>query len=156
MAFNRPLQITALLSFLAVGVTTAAAKDPKAADVGHRVAELANAFRVADLQRLDALIAPRYVHTNGGSEPLTRDQWFSYIVARHQELASGALQLTRYENRDIKIIVQRDVAIVTGVNFSEGLRQGTPFSRMLRFTQVWRLGPTGWQRVAFQDAEIAP
>jgi len=69
---------------------------------------------------------------------------------------TGQLRLSRYENRDVKITLHRNTAVVTGVNVSEGVHRGKPFSRRLRFTQVWLKSDAGWQRVAFQDAESAP
>jgi ketosteroid isomerase-like protein len=124
------------------------------AQVRAAVDRLAVAFRDADVETLGSLIGPRYVHTNTGGGVVDRERWLAYVGSRRDELRTGVLALSRYENRDVEVRVHGATAIVTGVNVSAGTRNGTPFARELRFTQVWVLADGDWKRVAFHDTEV--
>jgi ketosteroid isomerase-like protein len=137
---------------LAVGVASAAMPPEDA--VAARVAQFSEAFREADVERLAAMLGPEYIHTNTGGGVVAREQWLAFVRTRRAELDAGTLQLSRYENRDIEVRLHGDTAIVTGVNLSEGTRNGTSFARELRFTQVWRRHGADWVRIAFHDTEV--
>ena len=124
------------------------------AEVLRRVQAFADAFRAADAPALESLLAPDYAHTNGGRPVLTREQWLSYVRSRRAQITSGALVITRYENVEVEARVYHDTAVVTGMNRSEGVADGKPFSSELRFTQVWRRTNDRWVRWAFQDAPV--
>lgn len=148
--------LLSLLTLLALGGPVRADDREGVEEIETRFATFSDAFREADAATLGSLLAPGYVHTNGGSAPLDRERWLGYVASRREELASGELRLSRYENRDVRIVRHGDAAIVTGVNVSEGVRHGVPFSRRLRFTQVWVQREGVWLRAAFQDAEADP
>jgi ketosteroid isomerase-like protein len=125
------------------------------AEVLAAVEAFAEAFRLADADRLAGMLAPGYLHTNTGGGLVERDAWLEYVRSRRLELDSGALALTLYENRDLDVRLHGDsLAIVTGVNLSAGTRDGSPFELVLRFTQVWVRTPDGWRRAAFHDTAV--
>ena len=94
-----------------------------------RVAEFADAFKEADTGKLDEMIHPDYIHTNTGGGVVDRQKWLAWVTTRRAEILAGKLILTTYENRDLEVRMHGDVAIVTGLNVSAGVRDGTPFER---------------------------
>ena len=150
------LLLSAALVMLAHSAPAHASTSNAAAAIESRVTAFAVAFRDADAAVLAGMLAPRYVHTNGGGAPLGREQWLGYVTSRKKELDSGQLRLSRYENQDLQIVLYGKTAVVTGINVSEGSRNGTTFSRRLRFTQVWVEIDGNWHRAAFHDAEASP
>ena len=147
--------IPTILTALLCGALVLPAQTSPEATVRAQVDAFAAAFRDADADRLKALLATDYVHTNGGSRPLTADQWLTYVRTRRDAIAAGRLVVTTYQNSELDIRVHGDAAIVTGVNVSEGTENGAPFRRALRFTQLWVLRHGRWLRAAFQDAPAA-
>jgi ketosteroid isomerase-like protein len=142
---------------VAIAASAAAAQTGAAVeqDVRAKVQALADAFLAADAERLSKLIHTDYIHTNTGGSVVNKQQWLTFIRSRRAELDSGALKISRYENQNVEVRMHGGVAIVTGVNVSEGVRQGAQFARTLRFTQVWsNSGDSGWVRVAFHDCEV--
>jgi ketosteroid isomerase-like protein len=60
--------------------------------------------------------------------------------------------------RDIQIRTFGDIAIVTGINETEGAGARSAGDRAdlkLRFTQVWRWANGGWLREAFEATPIS-
>ena len=111
------------------------------------LAECVEAFGVAwakrDLQTLESLLAPEYVHTDFEGRVLRRAEWLTYARA-HQHGST-------IEFHDIEVSEHGDFGIVIGANNVAG---GTMGSTTIRFTQVWRRTEQGWKRVAFQATEV--
>lgn len=120
-----------------------------------RVAEFSDSFKEADVNKLDEMIHPDYIHTNTGGGVVDRPKWLAWVTSRRAEILAGKLILTKYENRDLEVRMHGDVAIVTGLNVSAGVRDGAPFERELRFTQVWRMWAGDWLRLAYHDTEVS-
>jgi hypothetical protein len=114
-----------------------------------------HAFVEADSTALDTLLAPEYVHTNGGSGSiLDREAWLAYIGDRRAELRGGRLRVDRYETSGVTIRRHPGSAVVSGRVVSRGTRDGVPFASRLRVTQVWVHFDGRWRRAAFHDSPI--
>lgn len=111
------------------------------------------AFQAADAEALDTLLAPDYVHTNGGSgSVLDRSRWLDYIRSRRADLRSGRLRVERYEIAGTAIRWFPHMAVVTNRVTTAGTANGVPFSSRLQVTQIWIRGGSRWRRAAFHDS----
>ncbi len=141
-----------LLAALPVLATDAA--DPARA-VEAAVEAFGEAFAVADVEALDALLATDYVHVNGGSGSLvSRSDWLAWIASRQTDLASGGLVIETYEVQDLRIDLHGSAAVVTGVVTSNGIERGERFASRLRFTNLWVHEDGAWRRAAFHDSPL--
>lgn len=116
------------------------------------VRALGDAYRDVDLNTLDALTAPDYVHTNGGGTVIGKSAWMEWNRKRRAWLDGGHLAVERYETHDLEVRLFGETAIATGRVVSSGVRNGERFDVDVRFTQVWLRRDGVWLRVAFQDA----
>ena len=131
-----------------------ATSDRSAEDaVLERVSALLRAYREADVDALEGLIATNYVHVNQGSRPIGRTAWLEWNRRRSERLASGAWTLERYVPSEIEVAVYGKAAIVTGRVTASGLRDGEPWSSDVRFINFWLLEAGTWRRAGFQDAK---
>lgn len=128
------------------------ASEDRTAEILRSVTKFANAFAAADSDQLAALLTGDYIHTNAGQKAIGRNAWLDYIRTRQNEIRSGRLTIRRYENSELHTVLWKNTAIVTGVNISEGVRDGQSFVSRRRFTQVWVKTSSGWKRKAFHDS----
>jgi ketosteroid isomerase-like protein len=119
------------------------------------VDDFAAAYVAADVQALDALLADPYLHVNGGSGTVIgREDWLAWVATEREALDAGFLVVDQYEIADLTIRMRRDSALLTGVVRTSGTRDGEPFSREIRFTNVWVKEGEEWRRAMFHDSEI--
>jgi ketosteroid isomerase-like protein len=116
--------------------------------------ELNQAYRTADVDRLESLITADYVHTNGGSPPIGRDQWLDWNRLRAERQASGAWVTETYDVEEVQVRAYGDTALVAGVVRSQGVRDGAATRVAVRFTSFWVFRDGAWRRAAFQDAPL--
>ena len=117
--------------------------------------EFAVAYATADVQALDALLADPYLHVNGGSGTvIARAEWLAWVATQRAALEAGTLIIDEYEIKDLSMRMRRDSANVTGIVSTRGSRDGVPFSREIRFTNVWVKEGEAWKRAMFHDSEI--
>jgi ketosteroid isomerase-like protein len=117
-------------------------------EAGRRFGE---AWANGDVGVLDSLLSPTYMHTDVFGKLSDRASWLAYASRR-----TG--RTTRIEFRDVRIRVNGDVGIVTGINDLQGggIRdQGDEKTLTLAFTQIWVWQEGRWLREAFQATPIA-
>ncbi len=102
-----------------------------------------HAWARRDVQALQALLAPGYIHTDFEGRVFQRDEWLEY--ARSQEHGS------RVSFHDLVAVEHGTTGIVTGSNEVAG---GSMGSSTIRFTQVWLQLSGRWQRLAFQATRV--
>lgn len=111
-------------------------------------------FEKADADKLDAMLAAKYMHTNGSSKPYTKEVWLNYIRSRKGKLESKALVMEDYGMKDISIAFYDHVALVNGVVYSKGIENGESFDKKFRVTHLWVLESEQWKRAGFHDGVI--
>lgn len=117
--------------------------------------DFAEACVAADVAALDELLADPYLHVDGASGAvLGRDAWLARVGTQAVALDAGTLVVDRYEVEDLTIRMRRDAANVTGIAITSGTRDGVPFSREIRFTNVWVKEGEAWKLAMFHDSEI--
>jgi ketosteroid isomerase-like protein len=147
-----PIAFLIHTAFATTGLTQTAESE---ADVLAAVERLGQAYRAADMQTLGGLLTDDYVHTNGGSgSRLNRDQWLSWVGSQRELLDSGELRIDTYEVSDTRVELYGNVAVVTGIVRSSGVRNNEPFGVHVRFTNVWVKRDGVWRRAAFHDSPM--
>jgi ketosteroid isomerase-like protein len=118
------------------------------------VGRFSKAFVEADVSILNTLLSEDYIHTNSTGSVLNKQQWLEYNKTRRADLEAGRLEIESYENKDLRIRVYGESAIVTGTNVAKGKREGKPFVTELRFTHLWIKQSGQWKRAAFHDSAV--
>lgn len=119
-----------------------------------RMDQLNQAFVEADTARLAQLTTTDYVHTNGSSKPIGRDNWLAYIASRKKSLEDGSLKILNYETSDIKITLLENTAIVNARVDVEQISNGQKQQRSLQVTHIWKDEHGLWKRAGFHDGKI--
>lgn len=148
---NYLLLACALLSLIAA---PSFAEEPQTT-ISRRVQEFADAYRTADLDTLDDMIAGQYSHINNGGAPIGRKAWLDWNRMRADKFASGAWKPVSYSITDVAITLpagHNDVAIVTGRARSKEIHDGEIVRSDLRFTNLWMAENGVWKRAAFHDS----
>lgn len=108
-------------------------------DLKKSVDALNTAFQKYDIPQLDASTTDDYVHTNGSSAPIKKEQWLSYLQSRLEKT---------------KTTIHNNSAFVAGVISVKGEEDGVDFSSKLRISTYWINENGKWKRAGFQDAKI--
>lgn len=124
-------------------------------EVRDAFSQFSDAFVKADTVVLRSLLADDYVHTNVNGGVLDKTRWLAFAKTRHEDLKSGKVKIDTYRNDDLRIRVYGNTAVVTGLNTTNGFRDGKEWKMNLRFTNVWVKREGRWQRVAFHDSNAA-
>lgn len=77
------------------------------------------------------------------------------LAANLAEVASREPRYRVFRNRDQRIRLHGDAAIVTGVTHVEGDSQGQAFTADFRFTDTWIRYPDGWKLAASHASRLA-
>ena len=115
------------------------------------VQRFGEAWAAGDGAALEALLSPRYTHTDVFGAFHERAAWLDYARGR-------AGRTTRIDFRAVRTRIVGDVAIVTGLNEvggPGGRSADDPAALTLRFTQVWIWTDGRWLREAFQATPVA-
>ena len=113
------------------------------------VRRFGQAWAKGDKAALESLLSPGYTHTDIFGKLSDRAAWLAYAGER------GG-RTTRIEFRDLRIRIDGDVGIVTGINdLDVGTRDAADRTALsLAFTQVWVWRQGRWLREAFQATPI--
>lgn len=128
------------------------AQEDRLAALRGAVAAVSEAYLAGDVERLAELIPEDYVHTNQGSEPISREAWFDWVRLRAERHRSGTWSTDAYDVSELRYVLNGDSAVVTGRVRSTGARDGAPWAMDIRFTMLWVWRDGRWKRAAFQDA----
>jgi ketosteroid isomerase-like protein len=129
-------------------------RTPEAWEVRQHVQSFSDAFVEADAETLETLLTDDYIHTNTGGGVLDKTEWLAWIRTRQADLAAGTIRIDRYIHDEVRIRTYGHMAVVTGLNTTEGVREGEPFRSRLRFTHVWVKQGNQWRRAAFHDTRV--
>jgi hypothetical protein len=138
-------------------VTKSAISDDLCSEAGVRaaVSVFGRAFELADVAALEASLAAGYIHINGRSGGvINRVDWLGWVSSRRGELEKGTLLIGAYEVQDIDVVMYGKTAVVTGLVYSSGHRNGDPFESGVRFSNVWVCKDGTWLRAAFHDSQL--
>ena len=122
----------------------------RAAALEEAVRRFGEAWANGDTAVMDSLLSPGYTHTDVFGKRADRATWLAYASGR------GG-RTTRIEFREVRIRVDGDVGIVTGINDLDGggIRDAADRKSLsLAFTQVWVWRKDRWLREAFQATPI--
>lgn len=154
------------MTFLAVTGLLACSQTPDATleagtgiddEIHERIETFSNAFVRADTLVLSSLLTDDYIHTNTDGSILGKQAWLTWIQTQYDALQEGRLRIDNYVNDSVEVrIYGGNTAVVTGVNSSQGVREGDAYSSHIRFTHVWVKEGDQWRRAAFHDTRIDP
>lgn len=108
------------------------------------------AWANGDAGALDSLLSPTYTHTDVFGKLSDRATWLAYASGR-------ADRTTQVVFRDVRIRVEGDIGIVTGINDLQGsgIRDAADRQSLtLAFSQVWVWRRDRWLREAFQATPV--
>ena len=119
-----------------------------------RIAEFNKAFKDGDAKKLGSMTTDNYLHTNGNSKPIKKNDWLEYLSKRGEEIRKGGLIVSRYELTEMETEIYDDMAIVTGKISSLSIIEGKENASMIRVTNVWVKESNVWKRAGFHDTRI--
>lgn len=112
------------------------------------------AFQEGNFSVIESLIAENYLHTNGNSKSIRKEDWFNYLHKREKEIKLGSLKVVEYKMSEIEIDTYGNTAIVTGkVNVSNKRKKDIQKNEY-RVTNVWVNELGNWKRAGFHDGKI--
>jgi ketosteroid isomerase-like protein len=120
--------------------------------LGHELYDAEHALLTAaqqhDLAALASSLTEDFVITTAGwiAEPVGKQAWLDSALTEHN-----------LESFDLRVAHTRrygDTAVVLVESVQSGTRQGERWSLILRYTDVWTLGPGGW-RLGVRHASAA-
>jgi len=118
------------------------------ADILRAEREICAAFEREDADWLEANLDPTFTLTSSTGK----------VTTAADEVAD-LRQGTRYDvfrNRDSKVRVYGDAAVVTGITRVEGSSEGQPYALEFQFTDSYIRKPQGWVMVASHASKLAP
>lgn len=136
--------------FLLVGCLPALlAQTPADADIAQsRILALENAWNQAeehkDVKALETLLDPTLVYIDYDGSVMDKAKFIASVQA-------PALHPEQIVNESMTAQVYGDSAIVTGVYREKGIRNGKPYLRHGRFTDIWVYHRGNWVCVASQS-----
>jgi hypothetical protein len=147
--------LLALFAALVLPRWAATTGGSRVGEVEAAFSQFSRAFAEADVPVLRGLLARNYTHVNGRTgSVLTGGEWLKWLQSRRVELDTGKLVISVYEIKDLVVQVYKEAAVVTGVAYSSGERDGSPFTSRVRFTNLWVVEEGKWRRAAFHDSPL--
>ena len=102
-----------------------------------RIEEFNSAFEHGNVDKLEAMITDKYIHTNSSSKSIRKNDWLAYLSKRKKELESGKLIVNNYKMEETEIEIYNDMAIVTAkVSFST-IKSDELKENEIRITNIW-------------------
>ena len=112
------------------------------------------AFNEGNIEVLIPMITKNYVHTNGSSKSIEKEDWLGYLAKRKKQIESGELVIKNYKMDEIEVEMYDDMAIVTGKISFLSISGGMEKQNAYRVTNVWVLEDGRWKRAGFHDTRI--
>lgn len=112
------------------------------------------AFQEGDTVTLKSMIVEDYVHTNGGSAPINKTDWISYMQQRRLQIDAGHLEVVSYNMDETTIRFYDHIAIVSARVLSVTRNSSISSENKFRVTSIWVRRPEGWRRAGFHDTRI--
>ena len=119
------------------------------------VQQFNKAFMMGDVATLESMITENYLHTNGQSQVIKKENWINYLKKRKGQLDSGELKLIGYVMDQSNIEIHGNTAIVTGkVEAVTKKNDSIKEEHAYRVTHLWVLEGDQWKRAGFHDTKI--
>ena len=112
--------------------------------------EITRASKEGDLATLDLLVADDYVIL-GPRRELIGDKGGVMALLR-----AGRITLTYHKDRNLRVSVNGDRAVITGESIQRGTRDGQPYNMRLRVSDVFMKRDGQWQNVMSRVIKILP
>ena len=119
-----------------------------------RVVEFNMAFEAGEIEKLQTMITNNYVHTNGNSKSIHKEDWLAYLKQRKKQLSSGRLTVKNYEMHDTEIEMHKQTAIVTAKVSFTTITPNEQKESEFRVTNLWVKEEGIWKRAGFHDTRI--
>lgn len=144
------MRIASALLLPALLLTSAPARSSEQDDVRQILQaerEICAAFEREDADWLEQHLDPTFTLTSSTGK----------VTTRADEVADlrGGTRYDVFRNRDSKVRVYGDAAVVTGITRVEGKRGGKPYALDFQFTDTYVRKPEGWVIVASHASRIA-
>ncbi len=109
--------------------------------------EVCAAFEREDADWLEAHLDPTFTLTSSTGK----------VTTRADEVADlrGGTKYEVFRNRDSKVRLYGDAAVVTGITRVEGRSDGKPYALDFQFTDTYVRKPQGWVMVASHASKLA-
>ncbi len=107
------------------------------------------AFKQADPESMQLLLAEDDLQTDFRGVFQDKVSWLQDF-----KRAAANVRSTEYSFDDEKVRAYGNAAVVTGRLTAKGVRRGTPFNVLVRFTTVWVKRRGAWQLVSWQATPI--
>jgi len=142
-----------VLAMVAVSLLVALASAKKQENVEEQIKALHEQGRQAalkgDIGFLRKYLAADYIGVGSDGRMFTRDETITRRI-------SGAVRIESIDERDVKIRVYGDAAIVNSLASVRGTIDSKPITGDSRATFVWVKQKGNWKEVAFQSTPVAP
>lgn len=112
------------------------------------------AFQTGDVETIASLVTNNYIHTNGNSKAIRKNDWFAYLNKRSQEIELGILEVLTYQMDEVEIELYDNTAIVTGKVSVSNNKEGKIINNEYRITNIWVQEAGQWKRAGFHDGKI--
>jgi ketosteroid isomerase-like protein len=137
-----------LASTLLASPATHASENDDVAAILRAEREICAAFEREDAQWLAKHLHPTFTLTNSTGKVTTREDEVA-------DLESGTMYDV-FRNRDSKVRLYGDAAVVTGITEVGGSSDGKPYAMEFQFTDTYVRTPEGWSMVASHASKLPP
>ena len=154
--FSILLTILVALNILACGETNAGhiTSDKEKEQLLLAIDKFNIAFEQGNNDLLQAMVTEAYLHTNGNSKAIRKEDWFNYLKKRTREISSGKLEVVAYKMEDVELEIYGKSAIVTAKIGVANKVDGKIQKSQYRVTNIWVNESGAWKRAGFHDGKI--
>lgn len=150
---KRYIATVAFASFLFLFGCSKTEENQKA-ELLEAIAEFNIAFQNADVPTLESMITENYIHTNGTSKAIQKEDWLNYLMKRRQQISTGSITPKSYSMDEMMVHFYGNTALVTAKIESQTEIQDSLHVNAYRITNVWIKEKDEWKRAGFHDGKI--
>ena len=118
------------------------------------ITQFNTAFQKGDVATLKTMITDNYIHTNGSSQPIKKEDWLGYLSKRQKQIATGNIEVLAYKMDEVQIELFGSTAIVSAKITTTNKENNEVTTKEYRVTNVWVLQNGNWKRAGFHDGKI--
>lgn len=107
------------------------------------------ALQEKDRSALERIVAPDFTFIEPDGSVRDREGYL-------RDRSSDPVEIAAFEGSDVRVKVFGETALVTGVSTIDETRGGKRYRFSLRWKELWRRNPVGWQVVAGQATPVNP
>ena len=136
--------------YLLLGCSTASKEE----ELLTAIEQFNDAFSSGDVNTLESMITENYLHSNGSSKAIRKENWLNYLRKREADIRQGKLEVLDYQFDEVAIEKYNDAAFVTGRVTSTTRRGSETVTSQYRITHLWIYESGNWKRAGFHDGKI--